>query len=71
MMPTPFPTLLLVGGPYNGDRRPIIDGHIPERIERLQAPGGPIQVYEHRRTADGDQFVWVGSRAIRGAVVTA
>lgn len=69
MMPTPFPTLPLLNGPFHGQRRPIIDGHIPGKVERLNA--GRIEVYEHVRNRDGtDHFVYRGSRAICGKLQT-
>lgn len=60
-----YPSIPLVGGPFNGQRRPIVDGHIPERVERLPSAGEKIEVYEHRRNLNGtDEFVYLGRRKI-------
>ena len=59
-----MPTLPLVGGPFNGQRRPIINGHVPELVERLQY--GAIEVYELTHSETGaDFYKYKGPRPIK------
>lgn len=61
----PLPTIPLVGGPFDGQRRPIIDGHIPQLVERLDDAGN-VQMYDLVEHHDGSQkFVYKGSRALK------
>jgi len=50
----PLPTIPLVNGPFNGERRPIIDGHVPELVERLHY--GAIEVYVLTHGSNGSDF---------------
>lgn len=62
----------LKGGPFDGQRRPIVDGHIPATVERRWPPDEKlIQVYE-RKTDDfgADYFAFKGARAIGSNALT-
>lgn len=63
---TLFPSIPFKGGPFHGQRRPIIDGVVPNEIRRLRdidRQGGVVQVYERRSDDFGaDYFAYVGSQ---------
>lgn len=61
---TPLPSLPLVGGPFDGQRRPIINHEIAETVERLNH--GAVEVYALKTTCDGKQwYAYQGSRPLK------
>lgn len=61
----PLPTIPFVGGPFDGQRRPIIGDCVPELVERRVAERLEIEVYELKQNHDGTSFLkYKGARPI-------
>lgn len=59
------PTIPLVGGPYGGRRRPIVEGPPPERVEMPAKADGMIEVYRLMMCDDGAlMYRHAGQRAL-------